>query len=352
MIQEYPHNVRGFYPIYVDTQADYWLNREQLIKQLYAAPLNRPIMVHFGMHGLSITECGLYQVLTEYLQKTGRPKIDIAIHSPNLLENDLFYNHFTWPISDEFYYAGGYWVENPQQPNDTACRFGHFVGRPTTARIKMFYDIEKYKLTDQFFLSRLNDAGPPYWEFDFAHYDHINKWIDSSAEVEQFIKWYNNLKICSIDNLSIDDQYDVTKTSRTNLVKQSSRYFLDVVFETWTVGKTFVPTEKIIRSLVAEKPFIVFSSKGYLKNLQKIGFRTFGELWDESYDQLELRPRYEAILQLVRDLSALSTKDFVNLMTQTQEITQHNKNLLKMLNERWYRTSDFINNSIHEYHIS
>lgn len=44
-------------------------------------------------------------------------------------------------------------------------------------------------------------------------------------------------------------------------------------------------TEKIVKPLVALRPFVVFSVPRYLETLQSLGFRTFGDIIDESYDQ-------------------------------------------------------------------
>lgn len=44
-------------------------------------------------------------------------------------------------------------------------------------------------------------------------------------------------------------------------------------------------TEKIVKPLVALRPFVVFSVPRYLETLQSLGFRTFSDIIDESYDQ-------------------------------------------------------------------
>ena len=33
-------------------------------------------------------------------------------------------------------------------------------------------------------------------------------------------------------------------------------------------------------------PFIVLGPKGYLHNLKRLGFKTFGTFWNESYDDV------------------------------------------------------------------
>ena len=46
-------------------------------------------------------------------------------------------------------------------------------------------------------------------------------------------------------------------------------------------------TEKIFKPMMLEKPFVVNGTKGYLKELKRLGFKTFSDVIDESYDDAE-----------------------------------------------------------------
>ena len=73
-----------------------------------------------------------------------------------------------------------------------------------------------------------------------------------------------------------------------------------LVVETSVFNKNFHPTEKTIRNFLLKKPFIVFSSQHFVQYLHELGFRTFGEVIDESYDNIECpRQRCDAILHEV-----------------------------------------------------
>lgn len=73
-----------------------------------------------------------------------------------------------------------------------------------------------------------------------------------------------------------------------------------LVMETSVFNKNFHPTEKTIRNFLLKKPFIVFSSQHFLKYLHSLGFKTFGDVLDESYDNIECpRERCDAILNEV-----------------------------------------------------
>jgi hypothetical protein len=49
----------------------------------------------------------------------------------------------------------------------------------------------------------------------------------------------------------------------------------------------FFPTEKIYKSLMLGHPFILFGGKHSLQKLRDLGFKTFGSVIDESYDDVE-----------------------------------------------------------------
>lgn len=76
--------------------------------------------------------------------------------------------------------------------------------------------------------------------------------------------------------------------------KDDQRYFLpewydntwySLVVETTQNPGTWFMTEKVFKPIAYYHPFLVFGQEGILKRLQQIGFETFPEIFDESYDQ-------------------------------------------------------------------
>jgi len=69
-------------------------------------------------------------------------------------------------------------------------------------------------------------------------------------------------------------------------------------------------------------------SKNYLDYLHQMGFRTFGDFWNEDYDGYEDKERYVKILQLIDDLSKKSTVELEKMYWDMQYSLDHNYNLL------------------------
>jgi len=112
----------------------------------------------------------------------------------------------------------------------------------------------------------------------------------------------------------------------TNLYKD---ILVDVVVESHVSGRTFFPTEKTLRPIWLKKPFIVFGSKNYLLYMRQMGFRTFGDFWDEDYDGYETKERYIRILALLDQLSKKSYSELETMYQDMQRTLQHNYDLLQ-----------------------
>ena len=77
-------------------------------------------------------------------------------------------------------------------------------------------------------------------------------------------------------------------------------------------------------------PFIIIGQPGTLARLKELGYKTFSDFWDESYDQ-ELDPltRMNKISNLVEQLSKFTTEDLKSLIGNAKDILEHNINILK-----------------------
>jgi len=109
------------------------------------------------------------------------------------------------------------------------------------------------------------------------------------------------------------------------------KIFVDVVCETWHEGQCFYPTEKISRAIVCHTPFIVYGAKHFLKNLRKMGFQTFKDFWDESYDSYSGIDRILLINKIVNEISNLSIADLKILHKNMNNILEHNYKIYKDL---------------------
>jgi hypothetical protein len=85
-------------------------------------------------------------------------------------------------------------------------------------------------------------------------------------------------------------------------------------------------TEKIVKPIMAERLFIVFSGQYYLRNLRRFGFKTFDNIINETYDTIEdSTTRFE---QAIKQMEYLITLPQEEVLQQIREIVQHNKRIM------------------------
>lgn len=95
--------------------------------------------------------------------------------------------------------------------------------------------------------------------------------------------------------------------------------YISVVAETGVSGSVFI-TEKTMKPLAFQHPFIVYGNSGTLGVLRSWGFETFDNLWDESYDMIEDSAlRCDAIAAILKEITVRA------LDSETLRRLQHNR---------------------------
>jgi hypothetical protein len=85
-------------------------------------------------------------------------------------------------------------------------------------------------------------------------------------------------------------------------------------------------TEKSLRPIACGKPFILAATPGSLQYLRNYGFQTFGDLIDESYDQItNTHARLCAIIQEMKRIASLDSNSKRQLFRQMHDIAKRNK---------------------------
>ena len=107
--------------------------------------------------------------------------------------------------------------------------------------------------------------------------------------------------------------------------------FLWISNETQMDNKLTLFSEKTIMPILYQNPFVVNGDVGTLAYLQELGFKTFGDFFDESYDLIDnINERQNKIVSIIKDLK---NKNLQKLYQQMLPILDHNKDLL--INENW-----------------
>ncbi len=102
--------------------------------------------------------------------------------------------------------------------------------------------------------------------------------------------------------------------------------YFEVVTETLGADDgddSFFVTDKTLKPITMGHPFLLLSTKHMLKNLRELGFQTFGEYLDESYDECDTAEERVEIIS--KNLEKLDLEASKKLYDSTKEIRQHNQ---------------------------
>lgn len=115
------------------------------------------------------------------------------------------------------------------------------------------------------------------------------------------------------------------RSSQLDLFSECSRSLLYLVTETVATGRRNHLTEKTFKPIALNMPFILVGTAHSLAYLKNYGFRTFGDIWDETYDDIEDdEVRYSTIARTLRDIDELPVRCRQRLLREAQAVCEHN----------------------------
>lgn len=162
-------------------------------------------------------------------------------------------------------------------------------------------------------------------------FTELNLWDDSYWSFHNF------------SNFGMDvfkDRFDLFQIFH-NLKPLFDKSFLYIVTETVSDNfyiDTDIPMDfmsKMGRALWYPTPFIVVGNKGVLNRLREMGFKTFSDFWDESYDDFfDLDDRLLKIKEILNWINSLPMEKLLEIRNSMLPIFEHNRNVIKELQEK------------------
>lgn len=276
----------------VTVTGDHWLNPEQVKTSLVSSNPQESLVLDICAEGPSLWRLGVIDMVLTHCEQARRDPSTVYISRwSNPVESIPFQRTHRSDVS-HFYWISGRYCPTAPITCEQGKLWGFFMGRPTVPRLLLLKTLAS---EGQALLSRMLGGLLPGRQ-------GIDLDLQEFGDPADLIAWYQDCGIGSLDGATIRDQYNPEKNTNKALLDFYDRFHVELVVESYLYGETFFPTEKTVRPLSAGKPFVVMGPRHFLRRLKDQGFRTWGDLWDESYDQLEGRPRLAAIQQLIRDL--------------------------------------------------
>lgn len=106
---------------------------------------------------------------------------------------------------------------------------------------------------------------------------------------------------------------------------ESADSLVYVPTETVYFGRRLHITEKTFKAIALEMPFVLVAPAGSLEYMRSYGFRTFSDVFDESYDEEtdDVR-RIELVTDLLKQLDNLNTKERIEIHRACLPTVEHN----------------------------
>lgn len=121
--------------------------------------------------------------------------------------------------------------------------------------------------------------------------------------------------------------------SETDLYSKTRNAFCSIITESRFHSSFPNFSEKTLRVIYSGRPFLLLAPPGTLKLLQQLGIKTFGEFWDESYDDIQDHTlRFQRVMEIaltIQSNKSPSIEPFVSIL-------EHNQRQIKSIPRRMY----------------
>lgn len=153
---------------------------------------------------------------------------------------------------------------------DNAKFLGLLSGRFSPIRFRLAYELDRRFPNNNFliFQSSFKLIDYLYTKFNYLYKDEL-AWL----ETKQFDQ-----------DLDSKDQYIDWRRSSNSYTNIWNKFQIEIIAETDSTSDYWF-TEKTARCLATGKPFVLIAGPGSLQQLKKMGYSTFENILDESYDQ-------------------------------------------------------------------
>jgi len=115
--------------------------------------------------------------------------------------------------------------------------------------------------------------------------------------------------------------------------------YIEIVPETCYRDLYFF-TEKTQKPIMTQTPFLIVSNANYLTYLRNLGFKTFGSLISEKYDQCyRMEDRVKYMVDVLQDIIINGTEEFYH---SSQDILKHNFSRMCEISGSWQHRFDSV----------
>lgn len=126
------------------------------------------------------------------------------------------------------------------------------------------------------------------------------------------------------------EQFDAIPWKKDLYVRNNTMSFCAIVTESRFAEHFSSFSEKPMAPIAHFMPFIIVGLPKTLALLRQVGFKTFSDFWDESYDEeINNEKRLLKILDTIDYIDSFTLEELKNIKKQMMPVLEHNYNLLR-----------------------
>jgi hypothetical protein len=207
-----------------------------------------------------------------------------------------------------------------------------FNRRYSDHRVLFFMMMVKKKLIDKFYISMAASQPEANRTFninaEYLIYRH-----NTYGLTKDDIKECESILPLVLDNTDFNNYpMETTITPVEQFYKNS---LINIINETYFFNNVIHITEKTYKPIAFLQPFILLGASGSLQHIRNMGFKTFNNFWDESYDiEIDDVIRFNKIVNIVEQISNWTTEEKINFSYKVKEILEYNLNQLNTMSNK------------------
>jgi hypothetical protein len=303
-----------------------WNQSEAYAEIVYAMSLHQPFEIDLFNEGPDLQSLGTYDFLTKFANKFNYPLNYITIYTANALERHAQIN-IVYSAPYHLLINAKEYITNATK-SSRLKHFGMFIGRSNAPRLHLASYL-KHRYSDQSVISYHFNLHDDFHTHNIGLEDLI-KYYKQDIHVESNflsccpLRINNTAQVLIDKSLGINPAQQLLKNDKEYFLQTYRDFFVEIVCESFFTGNTFFTTEKIFRPILLKTPFIVQGPRNFLRNLKKLGFKTFDQWWDEGYSEDPTSHQLTEIKQVLDMLSKKSSKEIHNMYKSMHDVLEHN----------------------------
>jgi len=206
--------------------------------------------------------------------------------------------------------------------------FNRLITEDRSYRIYFISQLAKHNLLDKGLISfGVSDDGQ-HWRDELERNNYSKLSNHACQEIWNYLPDLPNRLIIDDEYCSGDASSRIPFTiDRIDYHNDAPNYeaFWHIVTETVFYYDKLHLTEKMFKPIVSKQPFMLLAAPGNLEYLRSYGFKTFGNVIDESYDTIQdPDARVDAVVAQMKWYSELSDSDKLDVMKKLEPIIEYN----------------------------